>query len=228
VAKGDHIFIPLSTVLSHHGIDLGDGHVVHWWSGEEGKKRPLNYLTRKAAANISHTTMDQFLEGATFKVREYDSCFEPDVVVERALSRVGEGGYDLLSNNCEHFATWCKTGCEVSAQVQTARRQAVAIGTKATTKPIVKVATTCSTKVGAKALARAATPWLFVADALQLATEFVATTHGGMEPKSAETVGRSVGGLGSVGIGAAVGGPLGAAVGLAIWGFGELIGGLVG
>lgn len=31
-------------------------------------------------------------------------------IVERANSRVGEKGYNLLSNNCEHFARWCCDG----------------------------------------------------------------------------------------------------------------------
>jgi Lecithin retinol acyltransferase len=37
--------------------------------------------------------------------------------VQRALSRVGERGYSLTGNNCEHFATWCATGIAVSQQV---------------------------------------------------------------------------------------------------------------
>ena len=38
--------------------------------------------------------------------------------VERARSRIGERGYNLLLNNCEHFAVWCKTGVEKSEQVE--------------------------------------------------------------------------------------------------------------
>ena len=33
------------------------------------------------------------------------------------MSRIGEQNYNLLFNNCEHFATWCKTGRHHSAQV---------------------------------------------------------------------------------------------------------------
>ncbi|MGB7486504.1 MAG: lecithin retinol acyltransferase family protein, partial [Phormidesmis sp.] len=33
-----------------------------------------------------------------------------DVVIARAESRLGEQRYDLFFNNCEHFASWCKTG----------------------------------------------------------------------------------------------------------------------
>jgi len=34
----------------------------------------------------------------------------PQAIVERALSQVGEKGYHLLYNNCEHFATWSRHG----------------------------------------------------------------------------------------------------------------------
>jgi hypothetical protein len=39
------------------------------------------------------------------------------VVIGRAESRLGEQRYDLFFNNCEHFATWCKTGRSESAQL---------------------------------------------------------------------------------------------------------------
>ncbi|MDS3861251.1 lecithin retinol acyltransferase family protein [Thermosynechococcaceae cyanobacterium BACA0444] len=48
----------------------------------------------------------------------------PNIVVERAVSRLGESGYSLLSNNCEHFAAWCKTGKHQSEQV----KNGVAVG----------------------------------------------------------------------------------------------------
>ena len=47
--------------------------------------------------------------------------FEPlamEKILERAKSRLGERAYNLISNNCEHFATWCVYGQSVSLQVQ--------------------------------------------------------------------------------------------------------------
>ena len=41
----------------------------------------------------------------------------PEETVARARSRIGEEKYDLASNNCEHFAIWCKTGVHESHQV---------------------------------------------------------------------------------------------------------------
>lgn len=44
--------------------------------------------------------------------------YSPDVTMARAKSRVGEKAYDLINNNCEHFALWCKTGVSTSFQVR--------------------------------------------------------------------------------------------------------------
>ena len=40
--------------------------------------------------------------------------------LRRALSRIGERGYDLLCNNCEDFALWCKFRVQLSGQVSRA------------------------------------------------------------------------------------------------------------
>ena len=45
--------------------------------------------------------------------------------VERALSRLGETDYSLFSNNCEHFAIWCRTGLSMSKQVEEFLREIV-------------------------------------------------------------------------------------------------------
>ncbi|NEQ25214.1 MAG: hypothetical protein F6K28_40290, partial [Microcoleus sp. SIO2G3] len=47
----------------------------------------------------------------------YPVSYIPDIVIARAESRLGETNYNLLTNNCEHFATWCKTGRNESKQL---------------------------------------------------------------------------------------------------------------
>jgi exonuclease VII large subunit len=46
------------------------------------------------------------------------SCSPVGVTLRRAMGRLGEQNYNLLFNNCEHFAHWCKTGRHRSAQVE--------------------------------------------------------------------------------------------------------------
>ena len=40
-----------------------------------------------------------------------------DETVARARGELGKEGYNLVTNNCEHFAIWCKTGLQESSQV---------------------------------------------------------------------------------------------------------------
>jgi hypothetical protein len=47
------------------------------------------------------------------------------MVMYRAESRLGEGRFDFVFNNCEHFATWCKTGISESQQVDSLWRGAM-------------------------------------------------------------------------------------------------------
>lgn len=44
--------------------------------------------------------------------------FSDKETVERAMSRLGEDKYNLVTNNCEHFAIWCKTGLSESMQIK--------------------------------------------------------------------------------------------------------------
>lgn len=110
MARGDQIyvikeFLNIQGVYEHHGIDCGDGSVVH---------------LRKRTETIERTTLATFLAGSKSQiyVQHYSVCYIPDVVIHRALSRLGERHYNLLFNNCEHFATWCKTGRSESQQVK--------------------------------------------------------------------------------------------------------------
>ena len=102
--RGDHVYYNCGA-YSHHGIDCGDGTVIHY---------------TKSQGNISRISWDSFASGMTVFVREYGNCDSPDVVIQRAESRLGENAYDLFDNNCEHFATWCKMGIHASEQVKNA------------------------------------------------------------------------------------------------------------
>ncbi|CAF0919384.1 unnamed protein product [Rotaria sp. Silwood1] len=49
-----------------------------------------------------------------------DCIFHPlprDEILRRAHSALGFSGYDLMLNNCEHFAHWCRYGIAISDQV---------------------------------------------------------------------------------------------------------------
>jgi hypothetical protein len=109
MAKADHIY-SRRMGYTQHGIDVGDGTVIHY-TGEPG---------RKVAAAVQRTSLAAFSLGAPIHVRQYARCSKSQVVLYRAFRRLGEKRYSLVFNNCEHFAQWCKTGRRESEQVQDA------------------------------------------------------------------------------------------------------------
>ena len=102
MAAADHLQVPRQHGLFlHHGIDLGDGTVAHYLEGRE----------------ILRSSLDDFSQGQPVSVVPHTECSPQGVTLRRAMSRIGEQNYNLLFNNCEHFANWCKTGRHHSAQV---------------------------------------------------------------------------------------------------------------
>ena len=101
------------TVYSHHGIYCGNGKVVHYSGFAEAFKK----------GKLEITTLAAFLGSETkYYVIEYPSDkvkFSSKEIIRRALSRVGEDSYNIVFNNCEHFAAWCVTGKSESKQVRT-------------------------------------------------------------------------------------------------------------
>jgi len=122
MASGDHVRARRHGYW-HHGIDCGDGAVIHY-SGE---------LLHNKNACVQRTGMADFSKGGRIEVVPYSLCSDPDTVLKRAESRLGETAYHILTNNCEHFARWCKTGQPESPQILCALRAAsvvcVAVGT---------------------------------------------------------------------------------------------------
>jgi hypothetical protein len=107
MARGDHIFVK-RVIYTHHGIDVGDGTVIHF-SGEPGSS--------KVTACVCRIGLDDFAAGGEIQLMLYAKPLPSDEIVARAVSRLGECGYNLFNNNCEHFARWCVTAKHSSAQV---------------------------------------------------------------------------------------------------------------
>ena len=110
MSRGDHVYVRRRT-YSHHGIDCGDGTVIHYVG------------PRRSVRRIERTSWAEFAAGDQVLVRAYRVRLPADEIVRNAESRLGTEGYSLVRNNCEHFATWSSTGGKASRQV---RRWAVA------------------------------------------------------------------------------------------------------
>ena len=95
-------------LYEHHGIYIGEGLVIHY-----------------AFDGITVDTVEKCARGEIMEeVPHFDSPYTGEEIRKRAFSRLGEDRYDLVSNNCEHFANWCCTGEAESEQVEEAVRLA--------------------------------------------------------------------------------------------------------
>ncbi len=103
MSTADHLKVPRQHGLfMHHGIDLGDGSVAHYL---EGRK-------------IIRSSLNDFCAGQTYSLVLHKKSSPNAITLRRAMSRIGEQSYNLLFNNCEHFANWCKTGKHRSLQME--------------------------------------------------------------------------------------------------------------
>jgi cell wall-associated NlpC family hydrolase len=98
----------------HFGIYAGNGRAVHY--AYKGSASGLR-------TQIKETPLGVFAKGndvCVWRVSRADglSCYSREETLRRARSMVGVKNYNLLFNNCEHFAFWCKTGVSRSGQVE--------------------------------------------------------------------------------------------------------------
>ena len=98
----------------HFGIYAGKSKVIHFASvnGDFGSD-----------ICVHEARLNNFKNGSDCLVVKYLSknnsakFYSPDETLKRAREQIGDSGYNLFFNNCEHFASWCKTGYFKSEQV---------------------------------------------------------------------------------------------------------------
>lgn len=102
----------------HHLLAIEEGHVIHFSRGN-GNGTPR--IIREKLEDVVKRASDRW--GSSLVQVEYKN----DNVINRLLARnralmvfaglIPFGDYNLLTNNCEHFVNWCKTGKTDSEQV---------------------------------------------------------------------------------------------------------------
>lgn len=93
----------------HYGIYIGDNKVIHY-SSNGGSIQ---------SAEICVGDMDTSFPKGKYFVLDFsgNAKYSAEDIIKRAQSRLGEKSYDLINNNCEHFAVWCKTNNAESYQI---------------------------------------------------------------------------------------------------------------
>ena len=117
---GDMIRISFGNFY-HYGIFVSEDEVIQF--GLPPFEGLLNRKFEDIAVCVSD--IDTFSGGKTVEVAtaersKKEKRLSPKKTVRRARERIGEKGYDILHNNCEHFARYCYFGekrCEVTEGV---------------------------------------------------------------------------------------------------------------
>lgn len=113
MAEGDHIAVERGG-YDHHGIDLGDGTVVHF-------NRESRFGRR---SKVRRTSRWMFARGNTVRVETRPSSERVKEVVNQAKDMIGVPGYKLWRFNSEHPATSVVTGEPRSRQIERLLAQA--------------------------------------------------------------------------------------------------------
>lgn len=132
-------------IYQHFGVYVDDNCIIHYASrsGDFGKDICIHETTLskflddatnyfvckfpKVYGKPSHINIQAAIGGSIYfdewnelfnilKKKDY-KLYSPEETVQRAYKRLGESSYNLITNNCEHFAIWCKTGISESHQV---------------------------------------------------------------------------------------------------------------
>ncbi|XP_039044503.1 uncharacterized protein LOC120183993 [Hibiscus syriacus] len=142
---GDHIYCQrMKLIYDHHGIYVGNDMVIHL----RGKRKKFKESSscnkcgykRFINGEIAKVCIDCFLEGETVQIYDYGvpsidfffrqngtcSCLPskpPHEVITTAIYFLEKGydNYDMIFNNCEDFAVYCKTGTSAAGTQATGR-----------------------------------------------------------------------------------------------------------
>lgn len=103
----------------HYGIFVSPEQVIQFGL-------PNDPLRAANSIRVLSSDITAFLNGGDVEVGvpesgERKTLRKPKQIVELALSRLGEGGYDILHNNCEHFVNDCAFGVPSSSFLQEVR-----------------------------------------------------------------------------------------------------------
>lgn len=95
----------------HYGVVVGEDEVVHF------------NLSDDNGICIIKSNFERFINGGSSlkrcSISELNKKYTGEEVATRAEAHIGTdfGGYNLISNNCEHFANWCACGERFSNQI---------------------------------------------------------------------------------------------------------------
>lgn len=128
---GDMIRVHLGSIW-HYGIFVSEDEIIQFGLPPIAQYRLPDDQVKVCVSDVDVFSCGQIIEVARPDRQEQRHKNSAEKVVEIARSRVGEGGYSLIHNNCEHFANECYFGVKRSEQQESVLR-------KWTSRPILDV-----------------------------------------------------------------------------------------
>lgn len=119
---GDMIRIRLGAVY-HYGVFVSEDEVIQFGLPPTAENRAKEGEVVVIATDIDVFACGSIIEVACFDKSELRRRNSPEKTVELARARLGEGGYNLIHNNCEHFANECVFGESRCTQEEEMRRR---------------------------------------------------------------------------------------------------------
>ena len=118
---GDMIRVKVGAVY-HYGIFVSDDEIIQFGPNPSLRMDIPDSDIEVCATDVDTFLCGQFLETAVPADRsERKKIRKPAQVIQTAKSRLGEKGYTILNNNCEHFAYECLIGEHYSSQTDDVR-----------------------------------------------------------------------------------------------------------
>ena len=121
-AKGDMVRIQTGSVF-HYGIFVSEDEVIQFGYPPLPEYADKNDPPLVCAVDIDTFSSGRVVQCLDLSRAERKKRLPVEQTVKTARSRLGEGGYNLLHNNCEHFANECYFGVKRSEQEETMRKK---------------------------------------------------------------------------------------------------------
>lgn len=121
---GDIVRVKLGSIY-HYGIFENEDKVIQF-----GLPPVLTDLRKDEDVEVLVTDINTFSNGnfvevSEFSLKEKLKRNSPKKTISIANSRIGEKGYNLIHNNCEHFVNECVFGIKYSSQTDGIRESVI-------------------------------------------------------------------------------------------------------
>ncbi len=117
---GDMIRVAVGGIY-HFGIYVSDSEVIQFGLPPSSRVGISDAEVEVLASGIDEFLAGGFLEVCKFDRKERRKNRAPEEIVRYARSKIGMRGYNILYNNCEHFANECVTGAKICRQAEDIR-----------------------------------------------------------------------------------------------------------